>query len=276
MRVDYSALNERLDKEFKDRDWANACEAFRYQTTRISNDIPVGKMSSFKSAKVALSQSKIVGRDREDATVGQVGFWDKTSHGHDMLSLGNDIWIGATGLGDTIVNLGGGLKVLHGRSYPAPFIGFADKVGSNPKALLLPYPPKVVVPAKGTRTKNLTVITHALSGEGWAFAPPSAAIQKRIQIAMAKRGRYSGKQNGVWGNLSVAGIQATAANVAPRAWRKQYKPGIPGYNLCVFVQEYAEKFGGFKGLKPGGGAIKGILGPNAWLGFARGLEAGLR
>lgn len=272
--MDYAALNAAIDRELPGHSFVNLCEQFRFVATRITNGLDKSKMQGSSSASVARGRSTIIDKNRAAATAGQVGFWDKTKSGHDMLSLGNDFWIGATGLGDTVVDLGGGLKIITGASYPAPFLGRADRVGTNPKALLLPYsPPPRPAPSPGG---NKTVITHALSGKGWNFAPPSADIQKRIQVALAKRGRYQGKLNGVFGNLSVQGIQSTAANVAPSAWRKQYTPGVPGYNLCVYIQAYAEKFGGFVGLKPGGGATKGILGPNAWLAFARGLEAGLR
>lgn len=270
--MDAEALNAALDKKFPGKDWSNKCEAFRYQATIITNGIE--QMQSFPSAKAALANSKIVGHDTALALPGDVGFWDKTSYKHDMLSLGNDFFIGATGLGDTVVDFSGGIKIIHGSSYPAPFLGFARKVGNNPQALLLPRPKPALPPV--ISNGHTTVITHPLAGPNWNFAPPTQDIQKRIQVAMAKRGRYPGKQNGIWGNLSVSGIQQTAANVAPPAWRKQYIPGVPGYYLCCYVQDYAAKFGGFVGLKPGGGARRGILGPNAWLGFTRGLEAGLR
>lgn len=272
--LDYAALNAKIDRELPGHSFVNLCEQFRFVATRMSNGLASNQMQPSSSAKIARGKATIIDKNRAAATAGQVGFWDKTKFEHDMLSLGNDFWIGATGLGDTVVDLGGGLKILTGASYPAPFLGRADKVGSNPKALLLPYsPPPRPAPATGG---NPTVITHALSGRNWNFAPPSPEIQKRIQVALAKRGRYSGKLNGIWGNLSVSAIQATAANVAPPAWRRQYIPGVPGYNLCVYLQAYAAKFGGFVGLKPGGGATKGIMGPNAWLAVARGLEAGLR
>lgn len=245
--VDYAGLNAALDAAFPNRDWHNLCEAFRYQATRLTNDLPM--MPSFPSAKAARAQSKIIDNNRAAATAGQVGWWDKTIYGHDMLSLGNDIWVGATGLGDTIVDLGGGLKVLHGASYPATFIGRADKVGNNPKALLLPW--DVPIPESNT---------------GWAFNPPADDIQRRIQVAMAKRGRYKGKQNGNWGPLSIMGIQLTIKNVGYTG----LIDGVPGPQTCKFVQVYAEAFGGYRG------PIDKKLGPNGWLGFCRGLEAGLR
>jgi hypothetical protein len=100
---------------------------------------------------------------------------------------------------------------------------------------------------------------------GWAWNAPGADIQLRVQIALAKRGRYGGPQNGVWGPRSIIGIQTTVANVGYTGPRN----GEPGEHTCHFVQVYAARFGGY------GGPVNAVLGPNSWLGFCRGLEAGL-
>lgn len=269
--LDYLQVNAALDKEFPGRDWRGWCEANVYQITRLTNG--GAKLETYSSARASFNASKISNHDRENVPVGHVGWWDKTSYGHDMLSLGNDYWLGATALGTTLVDLGGGLKILDGSTYPAPFLGSAARAGSRPQALLLPWSPPVVVGPGTNAPTGGTVITAPLAGKGWNFAPPSKAIQQRIQVALRKRGRYSGPENGIFGAKSVAGIQKTVENVG---YKREYTPGVPGPLLCHFIQVYAAKFGGFKGLKPGGGAIPGILGPNAWLGFVRGLEAGLK
>lgn len=96
----------------------------------------------------------------------------------------------------------------------------------------------------------------------WAFNKPSAAVQKRVQAALKKRGRYSGPVDGVWGVNSIKGVQTTIRNVG-------YKgpiDGIPGERTCHFVQVYAQRFGDYKG------PVDSILGPNTWAGFALGLE----
>lgn len=263
-RVDYAGLNALVDGAYPARDWHDLCEAFRFQTTRLTNDLR--NMQSFDSAKIALANSKIIDKNREAATPGQVGWWDITKYGHDMVSLGNDIWVGATGLGDTIHDLGGGLKVLHGSTYPATFLGRADTVGNNPKALLLPYNVAPSAPAAGGNATELAVpLSGVTGGVPWSFAPPTQDIQKRIQVALSKRGRYPGKQNGLWGPLSVKGIQVTIKNVGYNGGAD----GAPGLNTCKFVQEYAKKFGKYVG------PVDKVLGPNSWLGFCRGLEAGL-
>ena len=271
MSLDYKQLNAALDQAFPGRSFLGNCEAAVYQITRLTNGGE--KLQSYPSAKAAMQASKIDNHDVDNVPAGHVGFWNKTSYGHDMVSIGNGFFVGATGLGTTLVDLGAGIKILDGSTYPAPFLGSTARVGSRPTALLLPYsPPVVVAPGSNAPTGGTGIVTP-LGGQGWNFAPPSKAIQKRIQVALRKRGRYKGLENGVFGTLSIAGIQKTVENVG---YQKGYKPGVPGPLLCHFIQVYAEKFGGFKGLKPGGGAIPGVLGPNAWLGFTRGLEAGLR
>lgn len=269
--IDYKELNRLIDAAFPGRSFLGNCEAFIYQGTRLSNG--GAKLASYPSAKAAYDASTINNRDINNVPVGDVAFWDKTSYWHDMFSIGHGRFLGATGLGDTVVDLGGGVKILNGSTYPAKFLGSTPRVGSRPHALLLPYdPPVIVLPGANAPTGG-TALTVPLAGKGWNFAPPSKVIQKRIQVALRKRGRYKGLENGVFGSLSVAGIQKTVENVG---YQKGYTPGVPGALLCHFIQVYAERFGGFKGLKPGGGAIPGILGPNAWLGFVRGLEAGLK
>lgn len=264
-------LNTLLDKDFPNHSWVGKCEAVVYQATRLSNG--GGKLQSYPSAKAAFQASKIDNHDREAVPVGHVGFWDQSPYGHDMISLGNDYWLGATGLGTTLLDLGGGIKVLDGSTYPARFLGSTPRVGSRPLTLILPWQPPVIVAPGANAPTGPTVLKVPLAGKGWNFAPPSKAIQKRIQIALRKRGRYSGLENGIFGALSVAGIQKTVENVG---YKKGYTPGVPGPLLCHFIQVYAARFGGFKGLTRGGGAIPGVLGPNAWLGFVRGLEAGLK
>lgn len=101
------------------------------------------------------------------------------------------------------------------------------------------------------------------ASQTWAFNPPSAAVQKRIQAALKKRGRYSGPVDGVWGVNSRKGIQATAKLGGGYTGPVD---GIPGRNTCLAIQRYARSWGDYKG------PIDGILGPFTWAGFALGLE----
>lgn len=248
-------INTLLDQEFKNRNFAGKCEAARYQITRLTNGLE--NMTSFPSAKAARLNSKIVSRDRTKAQPGDVGFWDKTENEHDLIALGNDLWIGATVLGDTVLDLGNGIKVIHGSTYPATFLGYTERVGNNPPARVAEY--KIAKP--GTTPAGVKP-----PKKKYALNPPKASVQKRIQVALRRRGRYSGPRNGVFGKNTWRGIQRTVANVGYSGPQN----GVPGEQTALHIQEYAAKFGRYKG------PVNGILGPNSWEGFARGLEAGLK
>lgn len=105
-------------------------------------------------------------------------------------------------------------------------------------------------------------------GAAWATNPPSEEVQKRIQVALAKRGRYQGPQNGIFGENTWRGIQYTVSTKNGNTYTGLIN-GIPGKLTCVAIQEYAKKYGGYRG------PINAILGPNTWEGFAEGLEKGL-
>lgn len=96
----------------------------------------------------------------------------------------------------------------------------------------------------------------------WEFNPPSKRLQKRIQWALFKRGRYAGPIDGVWGSNTIKGIQLTVKNVGYTG----PIDGVEGVSTSKFVQVYANRFGGYDG------PIDSILGSNSWTGFAIGLE----
>ena len=142
-------------------------------------------------------------------------------------------------------DFGHGLYISKLADYKAGvYLGWSKKNGSNPQIAAAAWKP-----ASG-------------GSADWAWNAPDAAIQKRIQAALTKRGRYSGPVNGIWGVESIKGIQTTCANVG------YVGPinGIPGANTCHYVQVYAQKFGGYTG------PVNSVLGPNSWDGFAVGLE----
>jgi murein DD-endopeptidase MepM/ murein hydrolase activator NlpD len=96
----------------------------------------------------------------------------------------------------------------------------------------------------------------------WAFNPPVAAVQKRVQAALTARGLYHGPVDGAWGINSIKGIQLTIRTVGYTG----PVDGTPGPNTSRLVQVYAARFGDYHG------PIDSILGPNGWAGFALGLE----
>src|SRR6187402_1988921 len=115
--LDIDEVNVALDLAFPNKNWAGKCEAVRYQITRLSNGL--SSMQSFDNANLARKNSRIISLDRTAATAGQVGFWNKTAYGHDMIALGNDLWVGGTELGTRVADLGGGIRIIRGESYPA-------------------------------------------------------------------------------------------------------------------------------------------------------------
>lgn len=127
---------------------------------------------------------------------------------------------------------------------PWPWIKYYIFGGPNP---LAPAPaPAPSVPA----------------GQSYLFVNPSTDLQLDIQRSLKARGRYSGPVDGVFGKASYMGIQLTIRNVG-------YVGPIDG-NIqgtgCRLIQTYARKYGGYTG------PVDGILGPNSWAGFARGLR----
>jgi len=118
------------------------------------------------------------------------------------------------------------------------------------------------VPATAPKPKPQPAKQPEHAAADWDFWLPSRAIQLRIQQALHARGRYDGKLDGWWGELSIKGIQLTIRNVGYTG----KIDGIPGPMTCYYVQVYAQKFGDYKG------PLDKKLGVYSWLGFALGLE----
>lgn len=99
-----------------------------------------------------------------------------------------------------------------------------------------------------------TLIRFPLEGEDWAFTLPNSETQNRIQEDLTYIGLYNGKQNGLWGNLSVYAIQEVVG--------EKGNPGEPSYVLCLAVSAYS----GVETDTPT------ILSQEIWEGFAEELE----
>lgn len=109
-----------------------------------------------------------------------------------------------------------------------------------------PTPPKPPVPVKTSAVYKL----------------PSHTTQARVQRALTDMHRYSGPADGVFGTKTNEGVQLTIRKVG-------YTGPIDGHVGavgCRLIQEYAKKFGSYKG------PVDGVLGENSWIGFALGLE----
>lgn len=96
----------------------------------------------------------------------------------------------------------------------------------------------------------------------WQFTHPDRKTALRIQRALKWRGRYTGSVDGVFGPLTIRGIQRSIFNVGYRG----LIDGIPGPATCFFIQKYAQQFGEYRG------PLDKVLGPNTWANFALGLE----
>lgn len=82
-------------------------------------------------------------------------------------------------------------------------------------------------------------------GEDWNFAPPSKETQEKIQHLLKELGRFDGKFNGRFGNISIFGLQWTVGAVAPEGWLKAQRYGIVNRDLALYLQEYAVLNGGY-------------------------------
>lgn len=100
----------------------------------------------------------------------------------------------------------------------------------------------------------------------WKWVHPSRSIAIRIQRALKARGRYNGAIDGIFGPLTIKGIQITIGRGNGYTGAVD---GIPGPLTCRGIQTYAKMYGGYAWV------VNGILGPFSWLGFVRGLEKGL-
>lgn len=97
-----------------------------------------------------------------------------------------------------------------------------------------------------------------------AWMVPSAGLQKQIQQNLKNKGRYNGAIDGIWGPMTIKGIQAAAATVG-------YAGGIdgdPGPNTVHFVQVFAKQFG------RAGSPVDNKLNESWWICFNVGLAAG--
>ena len=105
---------------------------------------------------------------------------------------------------------------------------------------------------------NPTLINYPLSGIDWDFAPPVSEVQLQIQEDLAHMDVYVGKKNGKWGNLTVFAIREVVG----------HPNDVPDRELCLLIQGYAAELG----KHAGDNDIEGILTPEVWDAFARGLE----
>lgn len=114
--------------------------------------------------------------------------------------------------------------------------------------------------AKGVAPQ--TTPGSSVGGSDWSYWEPTGKLAERVQQALKARGRYSGPVDGVFGVNTRKGVQLTIKNVGYAG----PIDGIPGRETSYYIQEYARRFGDYKG--PVDRAPREM----SWQGFALGLE----
>lgn len=227
--------------------WAEHCQAAQFWVEKAVGRSP----QSYASANAARAASGTLNKDMSAAPAGSFSYYDASAYGHVVTNIGNGYCINTSPLADGTHyhTFGQGLYISKLADYKGgPYLGWSLRNGVNPQVPVQPW-----LPGGGGDDGGSTT---------WAWNAPSATTQKRIQVDLAARGRYSGAQDGVWGVNSIKGIQTTCANVGYTG----PIDGQPGPSTCHYVQVYARKFGSYTG------PVDSVLGPNSWAGFALGLE----
>jgi len=225
--------------------WAERCQAAQYWAEKAAG---VGSPQAYGTALLAYHASSIVSMDPNAAPPGSFSYFNASSAGHVVTNIGNGYCINTSPMADGThyYDFGHGLYISRIADYTVgPYLGWSYTNGSNPQIAVQAWAP-----------------SGGGGGNTWAWNTPDAATQKRIQQALANRGRYSGPIDGAWGVNSIKGIQTTCKNVGYAG----AIDGVPGPNTCHYVQVYARKFGSYTG------PVDNVLGPNSWNGFALGLE----
>lgn len=247
--IDAITLGERLNQLAVDFHgdgwkWPEQCQAAQSWAEEAVGVTP----HDYPTAKAARAASGTLTTNMASAPAGSFSYYDASSAGHVVTNIGNGYCINTSPLADGkhYHEFERGLYISKLADYKAgAYLGWSRRNGVNPQIPVQAWSPG------GDDT-----------GGDWAWNAPDSATQKRIQKALAARGRYSGPQDGQWGVNSVKGIQITCANVGYTG----PVDGKPGPNTCHYVQVYAKKFGSYAG------PVDSVLGPNSWSGFALGLE----
>lgn len=238
-----------LNKTYPSRNWDQQCQRLVWNAIWHITGIAEAKMVTYPTAIAAYRASSIVSKDPLAAPAGVTHYWDIGAEGHVAIELGNGrvLMTGTNAaLGSGGERLGNNYGITSVAAYGrGTYLGWARRNGAN-----------------------LSIEGKIEGNSSWAFNPPNAAMQKRIQQGLhdrtkfGQKSRYNGPIDGIWGVNTIKGIQETIRGVG----YKGLIDGIPGPDTCYYVQVYAQKFGGYKG------PIDRVLGPNSWESFARGLE----
>lgn len=227
--------------------WAENCQAAQFWAEKAAG-LSDSQIQTYATAKAAYNASSIASTDMSSAPAGSFSYYNASSSGHVVTNIGNGYCINTSPQSDGThyYDFGHGLYISRLADYKVgPYLGWSRKNGVNPQIPVQAWSPN-----------------GGGGGSSWAWNAPDASMQKRIQVDLAHRDRYSGPQDGAWGVNSIKGIQLTCANVGYQG----LIDGVPGPNTCYYVQVYAKRFGSYQG------PTDSVLGPNSWAGFALGLE----
>lgn len=125
--------------------------------------------------------------------------------------------------------------------------------GANTSSALINWA-KTVAPGASAGTST--------GGKDWSYWEPTGELAKRVQRALAARGRYSGPIDGVFGVNTRKGVQITIA-------KNGYSGPIDGIierEGCYYIQTYAKRYGDYSG------PVDRAPREASWTGFALGLE----
>ena len=248
--IDAITLGERLNQlavasHGSSWQWAEKCQAAQsWAETAVG-----GLQRDYPTANDARAASGTLNTNPASAPAGSFSWFNASSSGHVVTNIGNGYCINTSPQADGTHyhTFERGLYISKVADYKGgPYLGWTTHNGINPQIPVQAWSPG------GDDTPTST----------WAWNAPDTATQKRVQVALAKRNRYSGLQDGQWGINSIKGIQTTCQNVG----YKGPVDGKPGPNTCHYVQLYAQTYGSYKG------GVDNVLGPNSWSGFALGLE----
>jgi hypothetical protein len=248
--IDAITLGERLNKlaldfHHGDWQWAEQCQAAQRWAEAAVGVSP----TDYLTANDARVKSGTLNLDPSSAPAGSFSWFNASSSGHVVTNIGNGYCINTSPLADGkhYHTFATNLYISKVADYKVgAYLGWTRRNGVNPQIPVQAWSPSA----------------DDDPGSDWAWNAPDSTTQKRVQVALAKRDRYSGPQDGQWGINSIKGIQTTCKNVGYDG----PVDGKPGPNTCHYVQVYAKKFGSYTG------PVDSVLGPNSWSGFALGLE----
>jgi hypothetical protein len=107
-------------------------------------------------------------------------------------------------------------------------------------------------------------VTEIVPEVRWTFPYPDEDTQRLIQEVLASKKLYPGKQNGVWGALTVSVLQKLVAPLDETNWVSRRVAGVPDQELVDLIKDYTDAHAG---VAPDGAKV------DLWLDFLDALES---